>query len=106
MKNKTEILRGSKMSKMFSIMAKIDLHKIDKEINEYQVLHQFDDDPYIFMNEDTIKAIECELGLDDIVIDNDTWSNKIKNTKGVYATYSGCKVFINNDLKFGIVEIR
>jgi hypothetical protein len=59
------------------------------------------------MNEDTARAIESEVGVNDIIIDNDTLANKIKNTKGgIYATYTGCKVFINNDLKFGIVEIR
>lgn len=106
MQNKTEILRGNKMSRKFSIVTTIDLNKIDKEIKEYKMLHQWDD-PYLFMSDDTAKRIEIEVGTDNIVIDNDTLANKIKNTKdGVYAEYTGCKVFINNNLKFGIVEIR
>ena len=106
MQNKTEILRGNKMSRKFSIIKTIDLEKIDDEIQRYKMLYQRDD-PYFFMSEDTARAIECELNLGNIVINNDSLINKIKNTKGgVYATYSGHQVFINNNLKFGIVEIR
>lgn len=95
------------MSRKFSIIKTIDLNKIDEQIKEYKMLHLYGDAPYLFMNEDTAKRIEIEVGADNIVIDNDTLANKIKNTKGgVYATYTGYKVFINNDLKFGIVEIR
>lgn len=95
------------MSRKFSIVATIDLGKIDNEIKEYKMLHLYNEEPYIFMSEDTARAIESEVGINDIIIDNETLANKIKNTKGgVYATYTGYKVFINNDLKFGIVEVR
>ena len=94
------------MSRKFSIIKTMDLGEIDKQIKEYKMLHTFHDDPYLFMNEDTIRAIERELGIDNIVIDNDTLADAIKNKKATHATYTGCKVFINNDLKFGIVEIR
>lgn len=95
------------MSRKFSIIKTIDLNKIDEQIKEYKMLHTFHDDPYLFMNKDTARRIEIEVGSNNIIIDNDTLANKIKNTKGgVYATYTDCKVFINNDLKFGIVEIR
>lgn len=94
------------MSKKFSVMETIiDFDKLDRQIREYKMLHQFDD-PYLFMSEDTAKRIEVEVGANNIIIDNDTLASKINNTNGVYATYTGYKVFINNDLKFGIVEIR
>lgn len=87
----------------FSIVA-IDLSKIDNEISKYiNINGNFD--PYIFMSENTAKAIENEVGAHDIVIDDDL-PNKRNTKDGVYATYTGYKVFINNDLKFGIVEIR
>ena len=97
------------MSRKFSIMTKINLNKLDEQIQAYQMLNQWDgecgecDDPYIFMSEDTAKAIETEVGVD-VVIDNKTLTNNIKS--GMHSTYSGYKVFINNDLRFGIVEIR
>lgn len=86
------------MSK-FSIIATIDLNKIDDEINKY-VKCNGNFDPYIFMSEDTARAIEYEVGAKDFPSERDTKSG------GMYATYSGYKVFVNNDLRFGIVEIR
>lgn len=94
------------MSKKFSIVTTIDISRIDQEITKYVNLNG-DFDPYIFMNEDTARAIENEVGAHDIMIDGVDLPNK-RNAKdgGMYATYSGHKVFINNDLRFGIVEIR
>ena len=58
------------------------------------------------MNESTARAIESEIGTDNAMI-NDALTTKIKNDKnGVYAIYNGYKMYINNDLNFGIVEIR
>lgn len=95
------------MSRKFSIIEKIDLKKIDNEIQRYKLankLYNRWDDPYIFMSEETARAIESK---NDVVVENETIENKIKNIKGgVYATYTGYKVFIDNDLKFGVVEIR
>ena len=94
------------MGRKFSIVATIDLSRIDDEIEEYVSLNgSFD--PYIFMNEDTVRAIENEVGAHDIVVvDGIDLSNKRNTKDGMYATYSGYKMFINNDLRFGIVEIR
>lgn len=88
------------MSKKFSIVT-VNLSKIDNEITKYINLNG-NFDPYIFMNEDTARAIENEVGAHDIVDS----PNKRNTKNGIYATYSGYKVFINNDLRFGIVEIR
>lgn len=86
------------MSK-FSIISTVDLSRIDEEVAKYiNINGNFD--PYIFMSEDTARAVAYEAGADDFQSHIDTKS------EGVYATYSGYKVFINNDLRFGIVEIR
>lgn len=85
------------MSKKFSIVNAINFEKLDNEIEAY-VNCNCNFDPYIFMSEDTAKAIRKEL-LSDIV-----GFNPENTTKNV--TYCGYKVFIDNDLHFGIVEIR
>lgn len=92
------------MSRKFSIIATVDLDRINDEIEKYVSLNG-NFDPYIFMNEDTARAVENEVGTN-IVIDGIDLPNKRNTKDGVYATYSGYKVFINNDLRFGIVEIR
>ena len=85
------------MSNKFSIMTTINLEKLDKEIERHiNLTTNFN--PYIFMNEDTVKAIADEIGTDFAVTD----ASKYKDTY----TYRGYKIFINNDLKLGIVEIR
>lgn len=87
----------------FAIIITVALEKIDEEIQEYIQQNGHFVEPYLFMSEDTAKAIEAEVAKN---IYTDSLPNK-KNTKdGVYATYTGYKIFINNDLKFGIVEIR
>ena len=96
------------MSRKFSIIATIDFNKLDNEIGEY-VKRNGNFDPYIFMSEDTAEAIkneyEVEYGLDVKDINsNVNPKGDIKN--GVKAMYCGYKVFINNDLRYGIVEIR
>lgn len=93
------------MSRKFSIITGIDFGMLDNEISKYVNING-NFDPYIFMNEDTAKAIENEVGTHDIVIDDIDLPNKRNTKDGVCATYTGYKVFINNDLKFGIVEIR
>ena len=91
------------MSRIFSIMTTINLDKLDREIEEYiQCSGNFD--PYIFMSEDTMGAIEKEFPTTEYTECLDP-SLKSKY-KGVEATYTGYKVFVNNDLKYGIVEIR
>lgn len=93
------------MSRKFSIVAIVDLSRIDDEITKYVNLNG-NFDPYIFMNEDTAKAIENEVSANNVIIDGVDLPNKRNIKNGISATYSGYKVFINNDLRFGIVEIR
>ena len=87
------------MSKKFSIVQPINLNKIHNEIDDY-ILQTDCFEPYLFMSEKTIEAIVKEYSL--------TYSDSSlkSESKGVKGTYVGYKVFVNNDLKFGIVEIR
>lgn len=87
------------MSKKFSIVQSINLNKIHNEIDDY-IIQNNCFEPYLFMSEETIKAItdEFDLKYSGISFESDS--------RGVKGTYTGYKVFINNDLKFGIVEIR
>lgn len=91
------------MSRKFSIMTTINFDKLDNEINEYISNGGFD--PYIFMSEDTANAIAKEFEIEFGIPVTDTCSN-VRVKDGVKATYTGYKVFINNDLKLGVVEIR
>ena len=61
------------------------------------------------MSEDTANAIESEYEVELGFCTKEMNANvkpkgDIKN--GIRATYCGYKVFINNDLRYGIVEIR
>lgn len=86
------------MSKKFSIVQSINLNKIHNEIDDY-ILQTNCFEPYLFMNEETIEAIAKEYPV--------PYSDSLDSeNKGVKGTHIGYKVFINNDLKFGEVEIR
>ena len=85
------------MSGKFSIVSSIDLKRIDTEIYEYKKLNGCLE-PYLFMSEETARAIETEVGIYDVMpCDNSLLKKYTAN--GVCATYTGYKVFINNDLK-------
>ena len=97
------------MNREFSIIT-INIDKIFKELDNHISQHYSDKNygylPYLFMNEDTAKTIEAEIGASHHMI-YDTSSLKSAYKKGgVYAEFTGYKVFINNDLRYGVVEIR
>lgn len=98
------------MNKKFSI-ATINIDKMFKEIDDYINQHYANKNyynclPYLFMSEDTLKAVERECGIyNRLEYDTQLLSNKNKKN-GVVAEFTGYKVYINNDLAYGIVEIR
>jgi hypothetical protein len=57
------------------------------------------------MSEDTMKAIVKEVK-NEFDLDVTDINSNIKPSNGIKAEYCGYKVFIDNDLKLGIVEIR
>lgn len=84
-------------------MNTIDFDRLDSAIETYIV--QNNNCPYIFMSEDTASAIENEVERQFGFSASDSNSNiKLKN--GTKALYCGYKVFIDNDLKLGTVEVR
>lgn len=90
------------MSRSFSIITAINFDKLDREIEEYINLNYCE--PYIFMSEDTMKMIEKEIRNEfDIEIIGNNLNN---NVMSVIAEYCGYKVFANNNLRLGMVEIR
>lgn len=84
----------------FSILKSLDLEKIDKNIEIYEC--ETGNVPYLFMNEETIIEMLNECS---------TYYVSKNNLKSLFpfatmAAYKGYKVFQNDDLEFGEVEIR
>lgn len=90
------------MSNKFSIVRNLDESRLTKEIVRY--VNENEDDPYIFMNKETISDLEycaSQLGSYEKF---DSYENKMKS--GVIAMYRGFKIYENNDLKYREVELR
>lgn len=89
------------MSKKFSIVRTIDFGKLDYEIDGYMAMTG-EKNPYIFMNKDTVDAITSAY---EVVHVRPYETTRIarEDCKGYYC---GHKVFVDNDLKFGEVEVR
>lgn len=86
------------MSRKFSIYSTILLEEILKEIDEY-IMATGETNPYLFMSANTMRTIR----------DSNAWLLKATTTsnhKASDGTLCGYKVFINDDLRFGTVEIR
>ncbi len=85
------------MSRKFSIFSKMFFEEMLKEIEEYIMING-ETNPYIFMSEDTMQKM---------LVANDWALKSMRTSHNKYnATLYGYKVFINNDLNLGIVEIR
>lgn len=91
------------MSKKFSITKTIDIDKLKENISLYRY-ETGEMSPYIFMNNETIKAMNDEyFKLIDPIAECYLRS---KCANGLLAKYEGYKIFLDNELKFGEVEIR
>lgn len=86
------------MGKKFSIIRTLDFGKLNYEIDSYQTMAG-ETNPYLFMNKNTV----------DMVI-NPYKEFNIRPYKihegDCISCYSGYKVFIDNDLKLGEIEVR
>ena len=91
------------MRKKFSIV-KVDIDKLNENIMDY-IYETGEINPYLFMSKDTIIAfleeLEPCLG---VYLTKDLLGKTRLN--GKIGLYEGHKVFENNDLSFGEVEIR
>lgn len=86
------------MSKKFSIVrTKIDINKLLNNIEEYSIVHMVN--PYLFMSKDTIDELISIVGYSP-----DGLFGSQSNYMCGY--FQGHKVFCDNTLKFGEVEIR
>jgi len=87
------------VNRKFSIVKKIDMNELDKMIDEYQCFTG-EMNPYLFMNKRTVDAIAT-------VDDNIYCPWQIRgNVNGITGYYHGYKVFRDDSLDFGDVEIR
>ena len=86
------------MSKKFSIVrTKIDINKLLNNIEEYSIINMVK--PYLFMNKDTINELVSPIGYKA----DGLWGIQSSSMCGYFQGY---KVFCDNTLKFGEVEIR
>ena len=90
------------MSKKFSIVKEIDLNKLSRQIDDYR--HETGEiNPYIFANEETIRTMvkACSDCFDaaDIFATLTLRGNRV-------GIFEGYKLYPNEDLEFGEVEIR
>lgn len=93
------------MNKKFSIVKTIDLDKLSNEINKY-IKETGETNPYIFMHDDTADAIESAITVPYLhYIERDYVGRKIARDNAI-AEFCGYKIFHNNSLKFGEIEIR
>lgn len=92
-------------SRKFSIVKTIDIDRIFNEIDNYINQNGYDYLPYLFMNKETADAIEYEVEKCSPVIFDASLSDK-HSKDGIYGKFTGYKIFIDNGLKFGVVEIR
>ena len=90
------------MSKKFSIVRTIDFGKLDYEIDLYQAMTG-ETNLYLFMNKDTIEAMTRHYEAVCIRPYEAARTARNEDCKGYYCGY---KVFVDNDLKFGEVEVR
>ena len=89
------------MIERFSIVNSLDINKLAHMAYKY-VREAKGEKPYIFMSEDTALAVESECGN----IPFEPTANRSRNRNGFVALFDGYKVFANNDMKFGDIEIR
>ena len=86
------------MSKKFSIVrTKIDISKLLNNIEEYSIINMAK--PYLFMNKDTIDELISQVGCNP----DGLWGAQSNSMCGYF---QGHKVFCDNTLNFGEVEIR
>lgn len=86
------------MSKTFSITkTSINVNELNRNICEY--LSSNKDDPYLFMNDRTLEELILFVGYS---------AERIHGVSKSYmcGRFCGCKVFCDDTLKFGEVEIR
>lgn len=82
------------MRDSFYITTGMDLDKLNDRIDKYELIER--ERSYVFISTATANA----------AFPYHEWTQSLRAGDGVKGLYSGCRVFINNDLHFGEVELR
>ena len=92
------VWKGEVMSKKFSIVKTIDVEKLRKQIETFR-METMEINPYVFMNFRTIREICNEAG-----VPVSTPPFTLENV--LIGLFEGVKIFQDDSLKYGEVEIR
>lgn len=92
------------ISKKFSIVEKLNTNELTNQIVAYE--NSTNCAPYIFVNKETLDQIKAAI-YDELLRNcDDAIQLKLKYTNGLVGYYQGYKVFEDNTLGFGEVELR
>jgi hypothetical protein len=83
----------------FSIIKELDIDKLYRTIEKYCIAKETTT-PYLFMNQETIDKLPTESSKPFYYL------NTATSTMGYIGQFCGCKVFRDNSLRYGEVEIR
>ena len=86
------------------IKIEVDTYALWNSVALYEVERR--DKPYIMMSSETLeklsKAYDYSEAVGPMYIDK----NKGTKERGMVANYNGCKIYVDNDIPFGQVDIR
>lgn len=85
------------MSKISVITSIVNMEKLNNEILMYKV--EYKTDPYLFMSKGTFYALSEDFS-------NSTGETLSDWSTGYFAKYNGYKIFRNDSLKYGEIELR
>ena len=83
----------------FYIVKDLDIDRIYREIEKYYAENS-SGCPYLFMNQETVDKLPTESSKPFY------YFNAATSTMGYIGQFCGCKVFKDNSLRYGEVEIR
>lgn len=95
------------MSKKFSILKSLDTNKLDKQIDNFEC--ETGEIPYLFMANSTGIAMSKEVcnNCGSVIYSSDAIEMlRVMRPGAAIGSYKGYKIYENNDLSFGEVEIR
>ena len=80
----------------------INVEKLDKTIDSWKYLYKTN--PYLMMSTDTCKALAERYGY---IFPRERYDEFLKDHPGAYiGAYTGCKIYCDDDLGFGEIDIR
>lgn len=89
---------------IFSIVDKINVNKLNIKIVEF--IHEEEHDPYIFANKETLDALAKPIEQELKFVSAATGIASSFRTCFVGGKYKNYKMFEDNTLKFGEIELR